>query len=65
MCQWQIDLREDGVYNWLYFDVGEGGDYACKDGVITLRNSPDHSATYDLATGILTWDGIEYAHNGG
>ena len=59
MCQWQITLGSDGQYNWLYSDVGEGGNFACKDGVITLDNDPSHSATLG-ADGILVWDGIEY-----
>ena len=49
-----------GEYLWMYSDVGEGGNYACKDGVITLDNDPSHSANYDPETGVLTWDGIEY-----
>ena len=64
MCQWQVNLEASGEYSWMYSDVGEGGNYACKDGVITLDNDPTHSANYDSDTGVLTWDGIEYAQAG-
>ncbi|MGH1344822.1 MAG: hypothetical protein ACRBN8_24895 [Nannocystales bacterium] len=60
MCQWQVNLEEDGTYLWMYSDIGQGGNYACKDGVITLDNNPSHSATYDSNTGTLTWDDIVY-----
>ncbi len=60
MCQWQLNLEEDGSYLWMYSDVGEGGDYACKDGVVSVGNNPNLSATYEPGIGVLTWDGIEY-----
>ncbi|MBV1857581.1 MAG: hypothetical protein KUG77_04155 [Nannocystaceae bacterium] len=60
MCEWQITLEADGGYLWMYSDLGEGGNFACKDGVITLDNNPSHSATLS-ADGLLVWDGIEYA----
>lgn len=64
MCQWQVNLQATGEYLWMHSDVGEGGNYACIDGVITLDNDPTHSASYDPDTGILTWDGIEYTQAG-
>ena len=60
LCNWSIDLSFEGDYLWSYSDVGEGGEYACKDGTITLSNNPTLSASFDVATDTLTWDGIEY-----
>ncbi len=60
MCQWSVSLEFSGEYVWMYSDIGEGGNFACKDGVITLDNAPSHEASLDPETGILTWDGIQY-----
>lgn len=60
MCQWQVTLENAGGYLWMYSDIGEGGNYACNNGVITLDNDPLHSATLDPVAAVLTWDGIEY-----
>jgi|GEM_PF-2484178 len=60
MCNWTITLEADGSYLWMYSDIGQGGDYACKDGVISVSNNPSLAASYDAKSGILTWDDIEY-----
>lgn len=59
-CHWQVTFEESGDYLWQYSDVGEGGTYTCESSVITLENNPDLEVAYDPATGILTWDGVQY-----
>lgn len=59
-CHWQIVFEEDGDYLWQYSDIGEGGTYACIGGVITIQNNPGLDVAYDVATGILSWDGVQY-----
>lgn len=59
LCNWQITFEGDGSYLWQYSDIGQGGTYSCEDGVLT-PDDPGLAATYDPATGILTWDGVEY-----
>jgi hypothetical protein len=56
-CHWQITFEEDGDYLWMYSDVGEGGTYACHGNLVI---SGDVDFAFDTATGILTWDGVEY-----
>lgn len=59
-CHWTVAFEEDGDYLWQYSDLGEGGSYACEAGVITVLNNPGLDVSYDPASGILTWDGVEY-----
>ncbi|MEM6295364.1 MAG: hypothetical protein AAGA54_29090 [Myxococcota bacterium] len=59
-CNWTLSFSADGQYAWTYSDVGEGGGYACKDGLIILDNNPGFSASYDPNSGTLTWDGVDY-----
>jgi hypothetical protein len=61
MCNWNIEFDTAGLYMWTYSDVGQGGEFACKDGAISLSNDPSLVISYDAESGILTWDGIEYA----
>lgn len=60
LCSWTIVFEEDGDYLWQYSDVGQGGTYTCEGGVITVGNDPMLDASYEPASGILTWDGVEY-----
>lgn len=60
LCNWTIVFEENGDYLWQYSDVGQGGTYTCEDGVITVGNDPALEVSYDPASGILTWDGVEY-----
>ncbi len=60
LCNWSIELGLGGDYLWQYSDIGLGGEYACKDGTITVSNDPTLSATFDAGTNTLTWDGIAY-----
>ncbi len=57
-CHWRITFEDDGEYLWQYSDVGEGGTYSCEGGEIAT--DLDHDVAYDVETGILTWDGVEY-----
>ena len=59
-CNWSIDLAANGQYNWLYSDLGEGGEYACQDGQLFLANNSVLEISYDADSGTLTWDGIDY-----
>ena len=58
LCHWQLVFEDDGEYLWMHSDVGEGGTYTCEGGVIST--DLPHDVAYDVATGILTWDGVEY-----
>lgn len=58
LCNWQITFEEDGDYLWMYSDVGEGGTYSCQGGNLFISGESD--LDFDAATGILTWDGVEY-----
>lgn len=58
LCNWQITFEEDGDYLWMYSDVGEGGTYTCQGGNLFISGGSD--VDFDAATGILTWDGVEY-----
>jgi hypothetical protein len=59
LCNWQITFEEDGDYLWMYSDVGDGGTYSCQGGNLFI--SGENDLDFDPATGILTWDGVEYA----
>lgn len=59
LCHWQIAFEVDGDYLWQYSDIGQGGTYTCEGAVLTL-DDPAIGTSYDPATGILTWDGVEY-----
>jgi hypothetical protein len=58
LCNWQITFEEDGDYLWMYSDVGESGTYTCQGGNLFI--SGGSVVDFDTATGILTWDGVEY-----
>ena len=58
LCNWQITFEEDGDYLWNYSDVGEGGTYGCQGGNLSI--SGESVVDFDPATGILTWDGVDY-----
>jgi hypothetical protein len=61
-CHWQITFEEDGDLVWTYSDVGESGTYACQGGNLLVDGVDvmDGDIAFDPATGILTWDGVEY-----
>ena len=61
-CHWQITFYEAGYYNWMYSDVGEDGDWTCDLDTITGAWAV---GTYDPASGILTWDGVDYTASSG
>jgi hypothetical protein len=58
LCNWQITFEADGEYIWMHSDVGEGGTYSCQGGNLFI--SGENDLDFDGATGILTWDGVEY-----
>lgn len=60
-CNWTVNFDDEGGYLWMYSDLGEGGDYLCDEGTITLLNNPGLAASYDLPTQVLTWDGVAYS----
>ncbi len=60
LCNWQITFEADGDYLWTYSDVGEGGSYVCQGGNFLVFGGSDVDFDLDTATGILTWDGVEY-----
>ena len=60
LCHWSIVFEENGDYLWQYSDVGQGGTYTCEGGMITVGNAPELEVSYDIETGILTWDGVQY-----
>ena len=60
LCNWSISFSAGGDYLWNYSDVGQGGAFACKDGVVSIDNDPSLNISYDADSGVLTWDGIEY-----
>jgi hypothetical protein len=59
-CHAWVELAEDGTVLWMDGDFGQGGTYTCEGGVLTLDPSFELDHSFDLATGILTWDGREY-----
>ncbi len=57
-CPNTIDFEEDGGFLWMTGDFGQGGDYTCIDGILSVGLDVEHS--YDPTTEILTWDGLDY-----
>lgn len=60
LCNWQIVLAEDGSYLWTYSDIGQGGDYTCESGMVTVLDDPSLEVAYDPESDVLTWDGVDY-----
>jgi len=45
---------------WMHSDVGEGGNYGCAAGTISIADGPMVDVSYDADADILTWDGVQY-----
>lgn len=60
LCNWSVAFGFDGTFTWMHSDVGEGGSYACADGVITVVDGPMVDVVYDDGNDQLTWDGVLY-----
>jgi len=59
LCHSWIEFAEDGTFLWMEADYGQGGTYTCEGGVLALEGL-DVDFSFDPATSILTWDGVEY-----
>ena len=60
-CNWTIDFLGDGSFLWMYSDIGQAGTYTCADGTLEATGGLDEiEASFDLESGILTWNGEEY-----
>ncbi|MGE5186410.1 MAG: hypothetical protein ACM31C_30350 [Acidobacteriota bacterium] len=60
-CPWHLYFDANANYEWQHSDVGGSGMVACSGDAITVM--PDFgtlAASYDAATGQLTWDGQIY-----
>jgi hypothetical protein len=60
LCHWQLRFEENGEWLWNYSDVGQGGDYTCVGGVLTITNDVTIEHAYDPKTHILTLEGVDY-----
>lgn len=60
LCNWQVRFEENGEWLWMYSDVGEGGEYTCTGGVLTITNDATIEHAYDPETQTLTWEGVDY-----
>jgi hypothetical protein len=59
---WSISFDAQGEWEWFHSDYAENGTYICDDGMLTAtkHDGEDIEVSYDTATGILLWNGIEY-----
>jgi hypothetical protein len=63
LCAWTIQFRTDGTYNWRHSDIYEQGSYRCEGGALIVQpsnNGAPVTASYNTATGHLTWRGVDY-----
>jgi hypothetical protein len=67
-CQWRISFTDNGAsrqLSWALSDYMLTLVYQCSGYSLTAQSSsgtgPIYRGTYDPATGILTWDGFDYA----
>ena len=60
LCNWRIEFDTDGDFLWMHSDVGEGSTYTCEDGMLQANVANGVEYSFDVETGILTWDGVEY-----
>ena len=60
LCHWQVRFEDNGEWLWNYSDVGQGGDYTCVGGVLTITNDVTIEHAYDPRTQTLTWEGVDY-----
>lgn len=60
LCNWSIAFDTNGDYLWMHSDVGEGSSYTCEDGVLNAQVVDGIEYSFDVESGILTWDGVEY-----
>jgi hypothetical protein len=61
MCSWTVAFR-NGRYTWTRGSLQEEGDFNCDGATVNATTSAgaSHSASYDGASGVLTWDGVAY-----
>jgi len=61
-CFWHINFTSQTMFNWQHSDFAEQGTYTCSGNTITVdpQVGGPISATWDQATGRLTWDGVIY-----
>jgi len=60
LCNWSVAFALDGTFVWMHSDVGEGGNYGCAAGTISIADGPMVDVSYDADADILTWDGVQY-----
>ena len=66
---WSLTF-ENGTFSWMHSDYGENGTYSCDNGIIQAQISYGGemtpvrliTAAYDEISGILTWEGVDYAN---
>src|SRR5690606_29799909 len=59
-CNWTLDFR-NGRYAWTRGAVQEIGDYTCDADTITgTTDDVTRTATFDEASGVMTWEGEAY-----